>query len=138
MLRSFLTITFRVLWRNKVISFVNIFSLAIGITTFIFIALYVRHELSYDKFNKNYDRIFRLEGDDYGKLPPVIGEYVKDRVPEVENIARLAGAHRKIHISYTPKGSHENVKHVEVNYLWADSSTFNVFTLPFLHGDPHT
>ena len=86
MLRSFLTITLRILWRNKVTSFINIFSLTIGIIAFILIMLYVHHELSYDKFNENYDRIYRLQTDNYAKFPPIIGEQVKEKVPEVENI----------------------------------------------------
>jgi putative ABC transport system permease protein len=73
MIKSFLFITFRILWRNKATSFVNIFGLSIGITAFIFIMLYVQHETGYDKFNQNYDHIYRLEGDNYAKLPPVIG-----------------------------------------------------------------
>jgi putative ABC transport system permease protein len=137
MLRSFLTITFRVLLRNKVSTSVNILSLAIGITSFIFIMLYVHHELSYDKFNENYDRIYRLEGDDFGKLPAVIGQYVRDRLPEFENIARLAGGY-KGNISYSAEDDPENLKDVEVNYFWADSTTFDVFTFSFIHGDPQT
>ena len=90
MLRSFLIITLRILWRNKVTSFINIFSLSIGITAFILIMLYVHHEFSYDKFNENYDRIYRLEAMDYGTLPPAIGDYVMDKVPEVEIIARIS------------------------------------------------
>ena len=136
MLRSFLTITLRVLWRNKVTSFVNIFSLSIGITAFIFIMLYVHQETSYDKFNENYNRIYRLEGNNYGKLPPIMGTYVKDRLPEVENIARLAGG-RKSFISYSPDENPDNLKHIEANFFWADSTTFDVFTLPFVQGNPH-
>lgn len=137
MLRSFLIITLRVLWRNKVMTFVNIFSLGVGITAFILIMLYVHHETSYDKFNKNYDRIYRLEGDDYGKLPPVVGMYVKDRIPEVENIARLAGGGKNF-ISYLSDHDPETLKHIEATYFWADSTTFDVFTFSFIHGDPHT
>ncbi|MEX2233935.1 MAG: ABC transporter permease [Cyclobacteriaceae bacterium] len=137
MLRSFLTITFRVLWRNKVTTCVNILSLAIGITSFIFIMLYVHHELSYDKFNENYDRIYRLEGEAHGKLPPVIGPYLKDKLPEIENIARLAGGDKE-YLSYTPEHDPVNQKYVEAISFWADSTTFEVFTFPFIHGDPHT
>src|SRR5688572_27389236 len=122
MLRSFLTITFRVLWRNKVTSFVNVFSLAIGFTGFILIMLYVRHETSYDEFNEHYDHIYRLEGDNYGKLPPVIGAYVKDRLPEVKNIARLTGGGKNF-ISYLPDNDTANVKHIEASCFWADSTT---------------
>ncbi|MFC2126502.1 ABC transporter permease [Bacteroidota bacterium] len=137
MLRSFLVITLRILWRNKVTSFINIFSLTIGITAFILIMLYVHHEMSYDKFNENYDRIYRLEGDDYGRLPPTIGDYVKDKVPEVENIARLAlGWGGRGFVTYSPADNPDDKKEIEVNLFFADSTTFDVFTFPFIQGDP--
>lgn len=140
MLRSFLTITVRILWRNKVTSFVNIFSLSIGITAFILIMLYVHHETRYDKFNEHYDRIYRLEGDEYAKLPPVIGTHVEDRLPEVESIARLAGGWKNAEgwepISYSPEDDPENLKYAETNFFWADSTTFDVFTFPLIQGDP--
>src|SRR5687768_11475259 len=135
MIQSFITIALRILWRNKVTSFVNVFSLSIGITAFIFIMLYVHSETSYDKFNEHYNRIYRLEGNDYGKLPPFMGTYVKDRLPEVDNIARLAGGGKSF-ISYSPDQNPENVKHIEANVFWADSTTFDVFTLPFVQGNP--
>jgi putative ABC transport system permease protein len=139
MFRSFLLITFRILWRNKVTSFVNIFSLSVGITAFIFIMLYVQYETSYDKFNVNYDRIYRLEGDGFGRLPPMVGAHVKDRLPEVENVARLAGNWKGNHsLSYLPENRPEDLKHIEASYFWADSTTFDVFTFPLIQGDPHT
>ena len=98
--------------------------------------LYVHQETSYDKFNENYNRIYRLEGDNYGKLPAIMGTYVKDRLPEVENIAQLVGG-RKAFISYLPDESPEDRKDIEVNFFWADSATFDVFTLPFVQGNPH-
>ncbi|HEX5171404.1 MAG TPA: ABC transporter permease, partial [Cyclobacteriaceae bacterium] len=134
MLRSFIIITLRILWRNKVTSFVNIFSLSIGITSFIFIMLYVHHETSYDKFNKNYERIYRLEGDDYAKLPPVVGDFVKERLPEIENVAHLSG-YGKVNVFYRPESDPENVKFTNTSVLWADSTTFDVFTLPIVHGN---
>jgi putative ABC transport system permease protein len=137
MIRSFLTITLRVLWRNKVTTLINIFSLTIGITAFILILLYVHHETNYDKFNDYYDRIYRLEGDDYGKLPPIVGQYVKNNLPEVENIARLSvGVERNI--QFKPENDPENQKEIIVNSPWADSTTCKVFTFHFIQGDPET
>lgn len=133
MLRSFLLITIRILWRNKVTSFVNIFSLSVGMAAFIFIMMYVGHELRYDRFNVNYDRIYRLQGDDYGKLPPIVGAHVLDNVPEVESMARLASGW-KGNIGYMPHEAPEQLKYINVNYFWADSTTFDVFTLPFIQG----
>lgn len=137
MIRSFLTITLRVLWRNKVTTLINIFSLTIGITAIILIILYVHHETSYDKFNENYDRIYRLEGDNYGRLPPIVGIYLKNNLPEVKNIARLAGGWKNI-IQYKPENDPENKKEITVNTCWADSTTCKVFTFHFIQGDPET
>ena len=135
MLQSFLTIKFRILWRNKVTSFVNILGLGIAMASVVFIMLYVQHETVYDKFNENYNRIYRLEGDDFGKLPPIVGSLVNDRLPEVTHVARLTGG-GKAYISYSPESIPESAKLIEVNHFWADSTTFQVFTFPFVHGDP--
>ncbi|MCK5279928.1 MAG: ABC transporter permease, partial [Cyclobacteriaceae bacterium] len=130
MLRSFFIITLRILWRNKVTSFVNIFSLTIGMTAFMLIMLYVHHETSYDKFNENYDRIYRLEADNFAKLHPTFGTFVKDQVPEVLNITRMAGFYDGVHITYSPEKNPEDIKQIEVDYAIADSTTFDVFTFP--------
>jgi putative ABC transport system permease protein len=135
MLRSFLTITFRILWRNKVTSFVNIFSLGVGITAFLFIMLYVHHETSYDKFHTNYDRIYRLEADEWGKLPPVFGRHLNDRMPEVENAAFLSMTDKAM-LGWQPDSNPENLRWVEGEFLMADSTTFDVFTFPFIQGNP--
>ena len=137
MIRSFLTITLRVLWRNKVTTLINIFSLTIGITAIILIVLYVHHETSYDKFNENYDRIYRLEGDNYGKLPPIVGIYLKNNLPEVENISRLAGGWKSL-IQYKPENDPENKKEITGNICWVDSTTCKVFTFHFIQGDAET
>ncbi len=137
MIRSFLTLTLRILWRNKVTSFVNIFSLSVGIAVFVAIMLYLHHEYGYDKFNKNYPHIYRVEGDNYAKLPPVIGTYLKDNLPEVKDIARLALG-RNEYVTYIPENDPENKKEIKVNNFWADSTVFDVFTFSFLQGDPNT
>ena len=95
------------------------------------------HETSYDKFNRHYSRIYRLEADNYGKLPPFVGTLLKERVPEVEDIALLADGGRQF-ITYTPEDDPTNFRQVEADLFWATPSTFDVFTFPFLRGDPET
>ena len=63
MLKNYLKIAFRNLWKNKGFSFINIFGLAIGIAVCLLIMLFVINEVSYDKFNKKADRIYRVDGD---------------------------------------------------------------------------
>jgi len=99
--------------------------------------LYVHHELSYDRFNENYDRIYRLQTDNYAKFSPIIGEYVKTKVPEVENIARIVIiGNGEEYISYSYPGSTEIPVQVQSYSYYADSTVFNVFTLPFIQGEP--
>lgn len=137
MIRSFLTIAFRILWRNKVTSFVNVFSLSLGITCFIFILLYVQHETSYDKFHENYDNLYRLEGDNYARLPPVIGDHIKERIPEITNVVHLS-THGLWDLTYRPEDNPEDITYAKTHVVWADSTTFNVFTFPFIQGDAVT
>ncbi|HEX6224775.1 MAG TPA: ABC transporter permease, partial [Chryseolinea sp.] len=137
MIRSFFTITLRILWRNKVTSLVNIFSLSIGITSFLLIMLYIKHETSYDKFNVHYENIYRLEGDSFAKLPPVIGDYVNDRIPEIKKVVHLS-LHLPRDISYKPVDNPEDIKHTKTNVIWADSTLCDVFTFSFIRGQAST
>ena len=76
-----------------------------------------------------------LEGDNYAKLPPVIGTYIKDRIPEIKKIARISNI-ADVDILRKPERNPENIKHVQTSVLWADSTTFDVFTFSFIQGDP--
>ncbi|HSC36303.1 MAG TPA: ABC transporter permease, partial [Chitinophagaceae bacterium] len=60
MLKSYWTIAFRNLWKNKVYSLINIMGLAIGMAACFFIFQYGRFELSYDRWHKEADRLYRL------------------------------------------------------------------------------
>jgi putative ABC transport system permease protein len=100
MFSNFFTTALRNLFKHKAFSFINIFGLAIGIAASLLILQYARFELSYDRFEPNSSRIYRLEQDRYnnGKLSTQwaagatgIGPVVKAAVPEVESFARLRG-----------------------------------------------
>jgi putative ABC transport system permease protein len=60
MIRNYLKIAWRNLMKNKVFSFINIFGLSVGLTCCILISLYIYHEVSYDRYHENGNRIFRL------------------------------------------------------------------------------
>ena len=60
MFKNYLKIAWRNLLRNKSYAFLNIFGLAVGLTCFILISIYVSHEWSYDKFHANYDNLYRV------------------------------------------------------------------------------
>src|SRR6185295_13975767 len=63
MLKNYLKTALRNLWKNKGFSSINIFGLAVGLTTCMLILFFVADENSYDKYNVNRDRIFRVDGD---------------------------------------------------------------------------
>lgn len=60
MIRSYFKIAWRNLFRNKGFSFTNILGLSIGITCTMLILLWVQDELTFDKFQKNYDNIYQV------------------------------------------------------------------------------
>ena len=63
MLKNYLKIAFRNLWRHRVFSFINIMGLSVGMAACFLIFLYIRFELSYDSFNEKKDRIYRVVAD---------------------------------------------------------------------------
>src|SRR5882757_9676146 len=97
MILTYLKQAYRSLIKNKTYSLLNILGLSASLTCFAFIAVWVNDELSYDKFNKNYDRIFRLT--DLEKTESGISETavssapmalaLKNDYPEVEQTVRL-------------------------------------------------
>ncbi|MXY98715.1 MAG: ABC transporter permease, partial [Gemmatimonadetes bacterium] len=73
MLNSDMTIALRHLGRNKGYALVNILGLAVGMTCAILIFLYVGHELSYDRYHEQADRIYRVVFNDNAKTPRSVG-----------------------------------------------------------------
>jgi putative ABC transport system permease protein len=142
MIRNYLKTALRSLWKNKGFSAINILGLAIGLATCLLILIYVMDELSYDRYNKNADRIYRLDteikfgGANFIHLvmaqgPAPAGQAMLRDYPEVEKEVRL----QKSGGFLVRKGS-QNIQEDAV--LYADSTIFDVFTLPLIDGDSHT
>ena len=97
MLQNYLKIAFRNLVRNKVYSFINIVGLAVGMAVAMLIFLFVSHEVSFNKFHVNGDRIYMVMqkmmiGESFGtvnaqssKLAPIM----KENNAEIENYTRI-------------------------------------------------
>jgi putative ABC transport system permease protein len=139
MLKNYFKIALRNLWKNKGFSALNIVGLATGLAVCLLIVLYVRDELSYDKYNVNADRIYRLDADIYfnnteanmavapDPLPPAM---VRD-YPEVAQMVRI---NRQGDILI--KKDNQNVQ--DHHAAFVDSSFFKVFTFPMIAGNPNT
>ena len=138
MLKNYFKIALRHLGKNKLYAFVNIFGLAIGVTSCLLIGIYIWHELSFDKFHKQADKIARVTweynfGDADTKTATTgtrVGPEFKRRFPEIKAYARL--------LKYSRVLSYEDKMFDEQNFLYADSAFFTIFSFPLLEGDPRT
>lgn len=138
MIKNYLKIAFRNLWRHKAFSFINIMGLTVGITAFFLIFMYVKFELSYDAFHSKADRIYRIVCD--VKTPTetinasgpawAVAPHVKTEFPEIESAVRIDNASLLVR-----RG---DIKFQEDHSLFADSSFFHVFDFKLLKGNPKT
>ncbi len=138
MFKNYFKTAVRHLLRHKTIAMINLFGLAIGLACSALILLYVRHELSYDQYHKNKDRIYRLvskvQGASYeavAKVPGPWGARAAKELPEVERAARFVFVNQVL-VSRGEK------RFYEAGGFYADSSVFEVFSFALLRGDPKT
>jgi putative ABC transport system permease protein len=137
MLRNYLLTAIRNIFRDKFYTFINIFGLATGIAVAVFIMLYVKDELTYDKYNKNYQRIYRLESDftiagkedKFAATQVPLAPTLKDEYPEIEEYVRFVPA-GFLYFKY------ENIEFREDSLMFSDSTIFRVFTYQLETGDP--
>jgi putative ABC transport system permease protein len=139
MLTNDLRSSWRNLIKNKTFSLIHIAGLSIGMAVCFLIMLYVHHELSFDKFNVNADRIVRIAFDaninggqisESNVMPPVAAA-MKSDYPEVQESARLKTA-GYISVIIGDK----IIRQQKLGFI--DPSFFTVFTLPFISGDQRT
>jgi len=138
MFSNFFKTALRNIFRHKTYVIINIMGLAVGFACSLLIFLFVMHELSYDKFNEKYDRIYRLYL--VGKLgesefkgawtaAPTARTFVEE-FPEVEKAVRMQRWDESlIRI--------DDRKFIESRIAVADSGFFDLFSLNLLEGDPH-
>jgi len=134
MIRNYFKTAWRNLLRYKLFSGLNIFGLATGMACSILIFLWVLDELSFDKFNSNTDRIFRLTAKvsdvNAAVVPPALAQAIKTQVPAIKNATRLAAAQEMITVG--------TKKFDEKKMFYADSSFLQMFNYPLLQGNVST
>ena len=133
MFANYLKIAIRNLGRYKGYTAINVTGLAVGAACCLLILLYVRDELRYDRHHEHADRIVRvLVGEEQVMTPTAVAPVFGREFPEVEAAARLypLGQFRPIVVRYGAQAFEE------AGFYYADSTVFDVFTLPFTAGDP--
>jgi len=133
MFRTNLKLIIRKLRREKLYAFVNILGLTVGLTAFLLIALYVKDELSFDKFHEDKDRIFRMIVDNNrtgyrSAVPSDFIEYVAPKTAEIESYVRISKAEQPALVEYEAKSIN-----VEKGYF-VDKNFFEFFSFRLVNG----
>jgi putative ABC transport system permease protein len=120
-------------------SILNISGLAVGISSFILILLYVNHELTFDRFHKNFNNIYKLTlGNSFYTMAP-FAVVLNDKLPEIEKIARIdfqmGGG--KSPLLRVKKGNETETFQVN-DIIYADSTFFDIFSFSVIQGDART
>lgn len=132
MFKNYLKIALRNLFKHKVYSFISIAGLSVGIACCLMILLYIQHELSFDRYHNNGDRIYRLVKGNNANTPELWAPALENEFPEIEYSVRFMQG-----FSNTLIISGEN-RFLEERGLYADASVFEVFSWPLLRGNPKT
>lgn len=141
MIRNYVKIALRIIKKHKGYSFINILGLAIGMAVCVLILLFVRYELSFDTYHENSERIYRLERQwlsadgsvrgHFGTLAPGFTPHLEEQFSEMEHIARVldTGNTRVVY---------EDKRFIEDRLFFVEDDFFEIFSVPFLQGDPRT
>jgi putative ABC transport system permease protein len=136
MLKNYFVIALRNIRRNKVYSFLNMGGLAVGMASFILISLFIRYQLSYDRYHENAGRIYRVatESQMHGTTTalsanPMAPELVRE-FPEIVHAVRIDHVNQKVLIEY----GHKYFK--EERFYLSDPNVFKVFSFPLIKGNP--
>jgi putative ABC transport system permease protein len=143
MLKSYLKLAIRNIWKRTITTGINVLSLAVGITSCALVFLYYQHEKSFDKGFDNADRIYRVtttfgKGDD-AKAPTAglpYAKYLKAEIPEVEQVARLDATNGVTIVQVSGNGAATPYA-VNCGY-WVDPTFFDIFSFHFLQGNRAT
>ena len=138
MIKNFFVVAYRNLVKSKLFSFINIAGLSVGMAACVLIFLYVRYELSYDKYNKKVARIYRLteilhlpkEDRHQAVTSPVMAPTLQANFPEIQKTVRFTFSSRVLSV--------KERKFYDTQIAYADSTLFDIFTFPMVAGDPKT
>jgi putative ABC transport system permease protein len=139
MLKNLITIALRNIRKDKTYSTINILGLTIGITCSVFLLMYIIDELSFDRYHRDADNIYRVvsnikEPDNaftwaVAQIP--LGDELRDNYPEVKNVVRFFDLGRTLY-------KKDDKEFYEERFFLGDSTTFDMFDYRFLHGDKST
>ena len=139
MLKNLLVVSLRSIRKDKAYSFLNILGLTIGITCSLFLIMYILDELSFDRYHKNANSIYRIvsnikEPDNaftWAVAQEPMAVELRDNYPEVINAVRFNGTGKTLY-------KHGDKEFNETDFYTADSTVFDMFSYAFIAGDQRT
>jgi putative ABC transport system permease protein len=137
MFRNYLLIALRLIKKNKLYSFINIFGLAIGLAACILILLWVNDELSFDRFHTKADQIYKvvcsdlLSDEKYAVTTPALGPAMEQEYPEILRATRYFEMDNLV----VKAG---DIKSLEDGIAFVDPSFLEMFSFPMIKGNPQT
>ncbi|OQX80969.1 MAG: hypothetical protein B6D61_01255 [Bacteroidetes bacterium 4484_249] len=142
MIRNYIKVTFRNIAKRKTYSIINILGLSTGIASFLIIYLFISDEISYDRYHKNANNIYRLVnvydfegvGENSASSPFPVAFTLKNDYPDmIKNVVRLFNFQApRSFVEYGEK------KFNEKHFFFADSTFFSIFDYEFVKGNRET
>lgn len=137
MLKTYFITALRHFKRDKFFTILNLLGLTIGVTCFILLSLYTRHELSYDKFHDDVDRIYVLADKGHSRNGPIRSERflygsslkLQELIPEVSDMTHLSPESESLITIGTDQFYQEGV-------VFTDQNFFKIFNFEILQGKP--
>ena len=143
MIKNYLLIALRNFWRNKVFSLINIAGLAIGISASLVIYLIVHHEFSYEKFQKDGDRIYRVVTNMHfperdfknAGVPGPLPDAVRSEIPGIEK-STIFWTPSAVKVDIVSKTENKKEFRKQEEIIYADDQYFQFFHYQWLGGSP--
>ena len=142
MLLSYLKLALRSLFRYKMHSSISVLGLAIGFACFIIVFVFIAHEMSYDAFHENAERLYRVREDtiekrtgtrhSYATIKHSMASLLKSDFPEIEDIIRVRRYRESRSVHYQDKHL------LEDQVYYTDPMFFDFFSFPLKEGDAQT
>src|ERR1700744_36975 len=145
MLKNYFKIAMRYFWKNKTTSFISISGLAIGMACCMLILIHVKDELSFNRFNTNYKKAYRinwLSKDNsqtavYSATPVILSRGIKAKIPGIQKVAKLFQRPGQMIVGNNSLTANAK-RFQEQNVFFTDQDLFSIFTMSFIYGGPNT
>jgi putative ABC transport system permease protein len=142
MYKNYFTIAWRNMSLQKMYTFIKVGGFALGLATCIVIALFIRHELGYDKHYQDVDNIYRVysdqrspDGGKWASMPPLIAPLIKESYPEVVSVGRLI-SHNWYNAGNNLFRRDDQIENTyEERFAYADNDLLDILEIPMVYGN---